>query len=136
MAGVLCVVAVVSDYEALAQRAVEAGIGEDRWPSYPERYSAKRYRFDSSCSWQTADEFCHDWRVVGAAIVLLRKEAFSFLLHSMPDGKAVMTISAPLDDDSYFDADKQAKWAAQIVDDNDAIAILTAALDALEGGDD
>ncbi len=74
----------------------------------------------------------HDWRVAGAMIVALRKRGFSFLLHSYPDGKALMTIGASITTDAeYADPNKCASWEAQIVDDNDARAIIEAGAEAL-----
>jgi len=105
----------------LADRIVAQGVG---------RYCADKTHLWAPCGnvVLTDDAFINDGRVVLALITILRKHGHSFLLHSMPDGKAVMTVQTPLPDRSA--------WTAQIADDNDAVAICEACLTALENSND
>jgi hypothetical protein len=112
----------------LADRIVALGVG--RSTSFDEYWLPDE---DWSVS---ADEFIAGPRVAMALLIECRKAGFSWLLHTMPDGKAVMTIQAPISNDQeYADPSKCRSWAAQVIDDNDCIAINTACADALEGKD-
>ena len=74
--------------------------------------------------------FCHDGRVVLLLITMLRKRGFSFLLNTYPDGHALVTVQAPMD---FSTATSREHWAAQVVNEQDAIAICEACCDALDG---
>lgn len=73
-----------------------------------------------------------DWNVAGAIITELRKKGFSWLLHTYPDGSALMTIGAPMTAERAMNPEKRSKseWTAQVVDGEDARAIIRAGVDA------
>ena len=104
----------------LANRLVALGILK-QWPRAEYSIECSDGRIIGS-----AEKMCNDGRVMLALVVMLRKRGYSFLLHSMPDRKALMTVSSPLPN--------QKKWASQIVGDDDCPVIIEACCEALENG--
>lgn len=65
-----------------------------------------------------------DPRVAMECLKELRRRGYSWLLVSMPDGKAVMTVTSPMPE--------RTEWDAQIVDDCDERAIVDAYLESVK----
>ena len=105
----------------LADRVVALGVGHKVSDIHYALYNTNRIGIE-----MLADQFINDGRVMLALVVMLRKRGYSFLLHSMPDRKALMTVSSPLPN--------QKKWASQIVGDDDCPVIIEACCEALENG--
>ena len=101
----------MTDYTALADRCTEAGIGE-------KSYSMNLYRVPKSNSWQQSEHFCHDWRVVGAAMEKCN-EINVVILGGGTKASAMVVVGGLADTETCHEST--------------AIAILTACLDALEG---
>ena len=105
----------------LADRVVALGVGHKVSDIHYALYNTNRIGIE-----MLTDQFINDGRVMLALVVMLRKRGYSFLLHSMPDRKALMTVSSPLPN--------QKKWASQIVGDDDCPVIIEACCEALENG--
>ena len=110
----------ITDTE-LANAIVGHGVGHLSPPGY---YGLFWIGPDDSPTYLKTSEFVRDGRVAMAMMEKLIKRGYSFLLATMPDGKAIMTVTSPLPN--------QKEWAAQVVDDSLPRAIIEACCEALK----
>ncbi len=114
----------------LAELLIDNGIGQ----RVNDRYLFPSYIFPGSG--MTAGLFVRDWRVAGDVITKLRERGFSWLLASLPDGKALMTVTRPISSAAEYVAPAKCRsWSAQVADNEDALAIVMAGAIALSESD-